>query len=229
MSNRKTALIVGASRGLGLGLVDAFLSRGWDVIATVRGAHGRAGPEALGVKGSLTILELDINAAEDVAALSKTLSGRVLDVLFVNAGVAPDPEIAVELVALESFVDTMITNALSPLRIIGALHALVHPEGIVAVMSSNMASINNNGGGGWETYRASKAALNQMLKSFAARHHDDRTYLCMSPGWVRTDMGGASAPLDVETSVRGVVAAMLARQGSGGVHFVDYRDQTVPW
>lgn len=229
MSDRKTALIVGASRGLGLGLVDAFLSRGWDVIATVRSAHGRAALEPFCGKGSLTVHELDINVAEDVADLSDALLGRGLDVLFVNAGIAPDPGIPVEQMTTESFVETMITNAVSPLKVIGAVHSLVHPKGTVAVMSSNMASISGNCGGGWETYRASKAALNQLLKSFAARSDDHRTYLCMSPGWVRTDMGGEAAPLDVETSARGVVDTMLARSGSGGIHFIDYRNQPVAW
>ena len=229
MPNRKVALIVGASRGLGLGLVRAFLSRGWEVIATVRSEHGRSALEDLASNGAVSIVHMDINVPEDIAAAREFLSGRRLDVLFVNAGVAIDPAIAVESVSTQDFVDVMVTNALSPMRVVGALHDLVDPDGVIAAMSSGMGSVNDNAGSGWEIYRASKAALNQMMKSFAARKADRRTVVAMSPGWVRTEMGGGEAPLDVETSAAGIVETLIARSGTGGVHFVDFRNETVAW
>lgn len=229
MPDRKVALVVGASRGLGLGLAHAFVSRGWEVIATVRSAHGRGALETLAGNGLVSIAHMDINKPEDLTALRKMLSARSLDVLFVNAGVAIDPSIAAETVSTQDFVDVMVTNALSPLRVIGALHDLVEPEGVVAAMSSDMGSINDNAGGGWEIYRASKAALNQMMKSFAIRKGDGRTYIAMSPGWVRTEMGGNGAPLDIETSGAGIAETLIARSGAGGIHFVDFRNQPLAW
>lgn len=223
---RKVALVVGASRGLGLGLAEAFLSRGFEVIATVRDERGRA---ALAGKGVHRIEALDINAAEEIVRLRNALLGSVLDVLFVNAGIANDPAAPIEAVPVEDFVDVMVTNALSPLRVVAALHGLVAPAGVVAVMSSDMGSVAGNAGSGWEAYRASKAALNQLMKSFAARHPDGRTYLALSPGWVRTDMGGDDAPLDVATSAAGIVETLVTRSGSRGIHFVDYRNETVAW
>ena len=101
-------------------------------------------------------------------------------------------------------------------------------DGVVVVMSSNLASIANNTDGGWEVYRASKASLNTLLRSYAARNSDDRkTYLALSPGWVRTDMGGPSAPLDVETSVTGMLSVIDKRRGNGGVAFVDDSNEAI--
>ncbi|AOF94453.1 SDR family NAD(P)-dependent oxidoreductase [Sinorhizobium sp. RAC02] len=229
MTDRKVALVVGASRGLGLGLVHAFMSRGWEVIATVRNEHGRSILKPLVDEGPVSIAHMDINVPDDIRVLRKKLSERSLDVLFVNAGVAIDPTIAVESISTQDFVDVMVTNALSPLRVLGALHDLVAPDGVVAAMSSGMGSINDNAGGGWEIYRASKAALNQMMKSFAVRKADGRTYITISPGWVRTEMGGGEAPLDIETSAAGVVETLIVRSGARGVHFVDFRNQPIAW
>ena len=103
-------------------------------------------------------------------------------------------------------------------------------DGVIVVMSSNLASIANITDGGWEVYRASKASLNSLLRSYASRHSDDRrTYLALSPGWVKTDMGGPDAPLDVETSVSGMLSVIDQRRGDGGVAFVDYLNNQIPW
>lgn len=229
VADRKVALIVGASRGLGLGLAKAFLAKGWDVVATVRDARGRLALDALAAGDRLSILMLDIMVADDIARVRRELDGRVLDALFMNAGIARDPAAAVEDAPVEDFVDVMLTNALAPLRVIAALHDQVKPAGVVAAMSSSMGSVSGNAGGAWEIYRASKAALNQLMKSFAARHTDGRTYLAVSPGWVRTDMGGDAAPLDIETSAAGIVETLVARAGTGGVHFVDFNNKIVAW
>lgn len=227
----KVALIVGASRGLGLGLVKAYLSRGWKVIATVRDERGRqALANAAGKDAALSIMQLDINKPDEIATLRQSLEGNELDVLFINAGIMNHPGATpIEDVSTDDFVNVMVTNAVSPMRVIAALHDLVKPQGVVAAMSSNLASISGNDSGGAEVYRASKTALNQLMQSFGLRQKGERTYLLVSPGWVRTDMGGESAPLDVETSAAGIVDTLAARYGTGGVHFVDYRNEIVPW
>lgn len=231
----QTALIVGASRGLGLGLAREYLRRGWQVIGTVRGANGAAGAERgrTGLHGlaceALTIETLDINEPDQVAALRERLRQRPLDLLFVNAGVANDPSERIGSVATETFVRVMTTNALSPMRVIEALAPLVRPGGTIAAMSSGLGSVADNRGGGWEVYRASKAALNTLMRSYAARAGGGHTLLLIAPGWVRTDMGGPSASLDVETSTRGIAQVIAQTAGGGGLRYVDYRGQTVPW
>ncbi len=97
-------------------------------------------------------------------------------------------------------------------------------------MSSRQGSISLNTNGGQDVYRASKSALNQLMRTFAARHPDDtRTLLLITPGWVQTELGGSRAPLTIEQSVPGVVDTITAHQGEQGLHFLDYRNQVVPW
>ena len=230
-SETPSALIIGASRGLGLGLAREYLARGWSVVATVR-SDARTGLHELAesANGRLAIERLEITDPAGIAALREHLSGRAFDLLFVNAGVSNGRAETVRDVSTEDFVRVLVTNALRPLRVVEALHDLVRPEGTVAAMSSGLGSVSNNESGGWEVYRASKAALNTLMRSFAARHADDpRTYAVVAPGWVRTDMGGPDAGLDVETSIRGVVDALAAQAGQGGLRYLDYQGQTVPW
>jgi NAD(P)-dependent dehydrogenase (short-subunit alcohol dehydrogenase family) len=148
----------------------------------------------------------------------------------VVAGVSNDIHEPIGLVSTEDFVRVMVTNALSPLRVVETLIDLVTPSGQVAVMSSELGSIADNTDGGWEVYRASKASLNTLMRCLVARRAGDtRTFYVVAPGWVRTDLGGKDAPLDIETSVRGVLRAMRARVGTRGLVFLDYRDEILPW
>ena len=227
----RIALIVGASRGLGLGLASEYLERGWRVIATVRGSrHTPLHDLAAASAGRLEIEEVDINARDDVANLRQRLDQRRLDLLFVNAGVAIDPDAAIGRVSTEDFVSVMVTNALSPMRVIEALHALVPPGGTIAAMSSDLGSVSANVDGGWEVYRASKAALNTLMRSFAARHAGDpRSLLLIAPGWVRTDMGGPQAELSIEESIPRVVDTVSAQAGIAGLQYLDYQGRIVPW
>jgi len=149
---------------------------------------------------------------------------------YVAAGVTNDTTQTIGEVATDEFVRVMVTNALSPLRVIEQFLDLVTPVGQVAVMSSELGSVTDNTDGGWEVYRASKASLNTLMRCLVARRTaDTRTYYVIAPGWVRTDMGGPSAPLDIDTSVRGVIYAMRARVGTRGLVFVDYRNELLPW
>lgn len=224
-------LLIGASRGLGLALARQWAGEGREVVATVRGASrtllhdlADADPEHVEIE------TLDITVPAQVAALRDRLTGRVFDLLFVNAGVTNQPEGAVAETSVEEFTRVMVTNALSPLRVIEALQDLVDPEGTIGVMSSGQGSVTNNERGGHEVYRGSKAALNTFMRSYAARHRDDRrTLVLMAPGWVRTDLGGADARLSIEESIPHVASTLDALRGSPGLHYVDYLGRTVPW
>lgn len=227
----RTVLIAGASRGLGLGLAREFRARGWSVIATERAAKPSLGLRALAdeAKDGVRIEALDVTDAASIAALADKLAGTALDLLFVNAGVSDDPTQTVGEITTEEFVRVMTTNALAPLKVIEAFAPRVAPEGTIAAMSSTLGSIELPPNGNFEVYGASKAALNKLLKSYAARAGGKRTILALMPGWVRTEMGGSQAPLDVETSARGLADTILAHAGAGGIAFVDYRNKTVPW
>jgi NAD(P)-dependent dehydrogenase (short-subunit alcohol dehydrogenase family) len=140
------------------------------------------------------------------------------------------PEETVGDVPTDTFVRLMVTNALSPMRVIETLRDLVAPGGTIAVMSSGQGSVANNTRGGFEVYRASKSALNQLMRSYAARRADDpRTLLLIAPGWVQTDLGGPAAPLTIDQSIPGVADAIEAQAGHGGLQYLDYRGQTVAW
>src|ERR1022692_3490359 len=227
----KTALIIGASRGLGYALSAEYLARGWQVTATVRGA-GRTGLHDLARSsdGRLVVETADITVPEEVAALHERLAQTTFDLLFVNAGVTNGPGETVADVSTDTFVRLMVTNALSPMRVVETLQDLVVPNGTIAVMSSGQGSVANNDKGGFEVYRASKSALNQLMRSFAARHAGDpHTLLLMAPGWVQTELGGPGAPLTVEESIPRVVDTIEKHSGEGGLQYLDYQGQTVRW
>jgi NAD(P)-dependent dehydrogenase (short-subunit alcohol dehydrogenase family) len=226
-----TVLIIGASRGLGYALAAEYLARGWRVTATVRGAERTALHDLADASAGRLIVEtVDITVPEQVAALRDRLAGTRFDLLFVNAGVTNAAEETVADVSTDTFTRLMVTNALSPMRVVEALRDLVPPGGTIAIMSSRQGSIASNSRGGFEIYRASKSALNQLMRSYAARHADDpRTHLLIAPGWVQTDLGGPAAPLTIDQSIPGVVDTITAQAGHGGLQFLSYQGETVPW
>ena len=234
---QKTVLLIGASRGLGFAMAAEYLQRGWRVIATVRGTStDQLRRLAEGSDGALEVETVDITVPEQVAALRARLGSRPsrddrqVDVLFVNPGVTNDDRETIADVSTEEFVRVMVTNALSPMRVIETLQGLVKPTGMMGVMSSGQGSLTNNTKGGHEVYRGSKAALNMFMRSFAARHRDDtRTLLLMAPGWVRTDMGGPEARLSIDESIPNLLNTMEAHEGRSGLHYLDYQGKVVPW
>ena len=224
-------LLIGASRGLGLALAEEFHRRGWHVVGTVRSSgRTRLHDLADGSGGRVEVETVDIAEPAQVAALHARLAARRFELLFVNAGVKNDDAETIADVATEEFVRVMVTNALSPMRVIERLRGLVVSGGTIGVMSSGQGSVANNVGGGYEVYRASKAALNTLMRSFAARTREEgATLLLMAPGWVRTDIGGARAPLAIEDSIPRLVGVMEAQAGKGGLQYLDYLGRTVPW
>jgi len=231
LSSNKKLLLIGASRGLGFALAEEYLKRGWHVVATERvGTKSRLHALLAASDGRLEIETVDIVYPDQVAALRARMASRKFDLLFVNAGVKNDDRETIADVSNDEFIRVMITNALSPMRVIETLQDLVVPSGTIGIMSSGQGSITNNENGNYEVYRGSKAALNMFMRSFAARHADDpRTLLLMAPGWVRTDMGGPQGRLSIEESIPNLANTMDAQAGKAGLQYLDYLGRKVPW
>ena len=173
-SSDKTLLLIGASRGLGFALAAEYLERGWRVVATERdGATSKLSDLVRAAEGRLEIENVDIVYPDQVAALRARLVSRKFDMLFVNAGIGVRETIAD--VSTDEFIRVIVTNALSPMRVVEILQDLVLPIGTIGIMSSGQGSITNNENGNYEVYRASKAALNMLMLAayYTARHADD--------------------------------------------------------
>jgi NAD(P)-dependent dehydrogenase (short-subunit alcohol dehydrogenase family) len=224
-------LIIGASRGIGLGLTREFVARGDEVTATVRSQSGAAELEALAAahRGRVKIETVDTTDTASGEALRDHLDGAMFDIVIINAGIG-GPSANPRTVDDEGFTRLFVTNALGPVRLAEILAAKVRPgTGVVGFMTSQLGSIGGNSGG-MELYRASKAALNSFTRSFAARHRNKGlTVLSLHPGWVRTDMGGPGADIDVETSARGLadVTKRAAKDRRDG--FFNYKGDELPW
>ncbi|WP_462401411.1 SDR family oxidoreductase [Pseudomonas sp. Marseille-QA0332] len=228
MSTSRTALIIGASRGLGLGLAQRFHKEGWNIIATVR---DRQNAQILGTLPGIRIETLDMNDTAQLDALQERLRGETLDLLFVNAGImGPQPQ-APESVTREDIGELFMTNAVSPIRVARRLAGQLRQDtGVLAFMSSVLGSVAIPDAGEICLYKASKAALNSMINSFVVQlQRPDLCVLAMHPGWVKTAMGGENAEIDVLTSTRGMLEQIKANAGKGGLRFIDYKGQALAW
>ena len=231
MSNGKTVLLIGASRGLGLGLAGELAQRGWQVIATVRDPARATALAALAERsGRIEIEKLDVDDVGQLESLATRLADRPLQMLFVNAGISGPRDQSVADLSRTDVAQVMWTNALSPVRIAGRLLPLVNTGGTVAFMSSILGSIAQNTSGGHELYRISKTSLNMLARGFAATAGKEKSLVVLNlhPGWVRTDMGGPSAPVGVDESVRGLVDVLEARRNPGHL-YLDYQGRELPW
>ncbi len=224
-----TILLAGANRGLGLGLAREYLGRGWQVVATARDPDKAKALHELrsAHQGALAVERLDVADPESGAALAGRLDGRTLDVLFVVAGVSGYKDVPIHEVPPEGVAREFVVNASGPVTLAETMQPLLAPNAPVVFMTSVLGSIAGNTTGGWELYRASKAALNMFASSYALRHRE-RPVIVMHPGWVRTDMGGPNAPVSVEQSARGMAEVIEART-TPGIAYLDYQGATLPW
>ncbi|GCD42392.1 SDR family NAD(P)-dependent oxidoreductase [Streptomyces paromomycinus] len=227
-----TALVIGASRGLGHAMAAEWFDRGWHVVGTVRDPRSRTPLHDLADRsgGRVDVEHLDIDEPGHLAPLHERLAHRRFDLLFVNAGTTNNEQTPIGAVPASDFVQVMLTNALGPLRVIEALDDLVTPTGLIGAMSSGQGSITDNTTAGREVYRGSKAALNMFLRSYANRQAATRrAFVLLAPGWIRTALGGPDAPFTVEESAPLLVDVLLSRLGTPGLAYLDRTGRTVPW
>ncbi len=233
MADPSLAVVIGANRGIGLGVVKEFLSRGWSVIATARRPDAAADLKALAAAhpDRLEIEPLDMTDPGQIDAFAGSMAGRTLDAVLINAGIpGPDHMSASKTTAAE-IGDLMFVNAIAPIRLARALAgSLRQSTGVLAFTSSIMGSVALTGDAYHELYRASKAALNLLSRGLWSEVKGrGLTLLNLHPGWVRTDMGGPSAPVGVAESARGLVGVIERERGLHHHAFIDFTGKTVAW
>lgn len=221
----RTALVIGASRGIGFEFVRQYRADGWRVIATARGEAALA---ALAELGAETI-PLDVADAASVATLGWRLDGEALDVAIYNAGVNSERTPGLAIIDTAEFDRVMHTNVLGAMHVAPLVLPLVEPTGgSFGFLSSRMGSISLMDTPRSWLYRTSKAALNMVVKavSLEARR---ATCVALHPGVVRTDMGGANADIGVETSVAGLRKLLDAPARERNGRFYNYDGAELSW
>ena len=220
-----TVLVIGASRGIGLEFVRQYGQAGSRVIATARDAAGLARLREQGAQA----LKLDVADPASISGLAWQLDGEKIDTAWQVAGVMGSRADAHQPPTQADFDHVMHANVLGAMQLIPQVAPLVEAaDGRMAFVSSTMGQIATVAGSNDWLYRVSKAALNMVVA--AAQHSYPRAILvCLHPGWVRTDMGGAGADIGVEDSVAGMrrVIAGLAAQDNG--RFLNYDGSEIPW
>ncbi|KAJ0180266.1 hypothetical protein K1T71_003670 [Dendrolimus kikuchii] len=243
----KSVLITGANRGLGLGMVKYLSEQNkvQKIIATCRTTSEELKTLSESNK-NLTILHLDVTNTSNFGNLTDQIAKLVgengLNLLINNAGVTTKFT-KLNLVKTEQLIDNLTVNTVAPIMLTKSLLPLLKqaaetnnnkPMGVqraaVINMSSILGSITQNDQGGFYPYRCSKAALNAATKSMSIDLKKDNILVaCMHPGWVRTDMGGKNAPLDVNTSVEGIFKT-IDKLGEGDTgKFLQYDGTELPW
>ena len=225
-----SVLITGCSRGLGLALAKQMAAHGWQVLAGVRhpaAAHALQTAARETTPGPIDILSLDVRSDDSVRAASEEAAAKIrgLDVLVNNAGVFPEEgNESLESLPLECFEEAFAVNVVGVARVtrlfLPLLTRAAHPR--VINISSLAGSVSGKEDSRYYCYSASKAALNMLTRTMAAELRPRGvTVVAVTPGWVKTEMGGPNAPLTVEESARSLAATIDRITHHDAGHFLD--------
>lgn len=228
-ASKPLAVVTGAKRGIGFGLVERLLARGERVLVFARDAETSRELVALQQKHpSLELLSGDVTQDADVARLVEHVGARGVSLLINNAGILiPEDELLPTTV--QSIRKSFEVNTLGPVRVTHALLPALKPASAKVIhITSLMGSIGDNESGGYYAYRMSKAALNMFAKSFS-KDYPTLTTAVLHPGWVKTEMGGPEAPTSISESTQGLLNVIdgLGPKDSGC--FKDFEGDTLPW
>lgn len=222
------ALILGASRGIGLEFARQYLEAGWTVYGTHRSEDDRVRLRDLGAQ----TLKLDVNDRNDIAGVAWQLDGEPIDVAIYNAGLyGPRSSTIQHPPDDQTFDNVMRTNVLGAMRVVPIVAPLLaRSRGTLAFLSSRMGSISEAGATYGTLYRVSKAAVNMVAKLSHAEYAPlGVRILSLHPGWARTDMGGPNADVEVSASVEGLRRVIREVHAFPGGSFFDYRGQSLAW
>lgn len=223
----KTILITGANRGLGLALAKQYQADAWRVLATCREPQAAAELKALG----LDPLELEVTSSASIAALKARLGDEPIDILFNNAGIYGPRGLELAELSKEVWLEVLAVNTIAPTLLTQAFAANVasSQDKLLVFMSSDMGSIQGSDGREY-IYRSSKAALNMVVATLAkALEPQGIRALAISPGWVRTDMGGEAAALAPEESASSMKKVLDSLPHGQSGAFLKYDGSTVAW
>ncbi|MBY5991377.1 SDR family oxidoreductase [Ferrimonas balearica] len=228
-----TVLITGANRGLGLEFVRQYAKRGWQVLACCRAPEQAEALQALANDlGGIEPMALDVTDESAINSLAASLKGRAIDHLILNAGVLGERCATLGEMTQAEWLSVLNINTVAPALLIQALsdNVAASEHKTIVGLSTRVASIADNGSGGMYAYRASKAALNQILVSAAhnLKAQGVKT-LAVHPGWVQTDMGGDKATFTPEQSVAGIIAVADSLTPGDSGQFRVFDGSTIPW
>ena len=229
-----TILVTGANRGLGLEFARQYSADGWQVFAACRAPHDARDLQGLAAESSerIRVIEMDVTDTASVRAAAAGLKSEAIDLLLNNAGVGGPGGQQLGGLDYSAWTRVLATNTLGPMRVSEAFldNVANSRERKIVTITSGMGSIEDNTSGGRYAYRSSKAAVNMVMKSLAVDTAPRGiTCVVMSPGWVRTDMGGPGGKLEPAESVKAMrsVIAKLRPEDSG--RFLSYTGRTYPW
>ena len=228
-----STLITGANRGIGLELCRQYAADRWTVHACCRNPGEATELRQLAESGSrVTVHALDFTDGKQIRSVASAVGDAPIDILINNAGVYGKPDGGFGDIDDRVWLYTLKVNTLAPLHVSEAFAGNVarSERRVIAVMTSRMGSIDDNTSGGSYIYRSSKAAVNMIVKSMAV-DLAGRGIVCvvLHPGWVRTDMGGRSAPLAVDKSVAGLRQVLSGLKPSDSGRFFGWDGAEVPW
>lgn len=235
MQEPKALLITGANKGLGLEFVRQFSEKKYQVYCCCRDLHKCGALLQLARRFPyIKVFQVDVTNTEQIEALADELKDKPLDVLINNAGIfgVRDEHIGGDPIDVNSMLEVFKTNAIAPVKITEALlpNLCLGKDKKIVAISSSMGSLNNISTGGDPAYRASKAALNALMKtmSFDLRELGLQVLL-LHPGWVKTDMGTNAAPLSPAESITGMIKVIESFSGNSEAMFLNYKGEPVPW
>jgi NAD(P)-dependent dehydrogenase (short-subunit alcohol dehydrogenase family) len=219
----RTALVTGANRGIGLALCRRLKERGRDVIAVCRKSSPEL--EALGVRVEAGV---DVTSDDAVSDLARRLTGVALDEIICNAGILRED--GLDDGAYSEIRAQMEVNAIAPVRVVAALRRNVRRGGKIALITSRMGSIGDNGSGGYYGYRMSKAALNAAGVSLARDLKSSGIAVAiLHPGFVRTQMTEGSGNIDPDEAAAQLVDRLEALSLETTGTFWHANGQVLPW
>ena len=228
-----SVFITGTTRGIGLELTRQFLDTGSKVFAGARNTESDALQSLKAAHGDqLQLLTLDVTDNTQITKAAAALAGQPLSLLINNAGLFRSRSDDVESLSDKTWLQEFHVNAVAPFMVTRALRGnlAAADNALVAMISSKMGSMADNTSGGAYSYRSSKAALNAVTVCLAQDLAGDGTrVVALHPGWVRTDMGGANAPVDASQSASGLRKVMIGIDETQNGGFFDHTGAAIPW
>jgi len=228
-----TVLITGANRGIGLEFCRQYAKQGWQVLACCRQPEQAVELNQLANSMSVEVHKIDVTNRKGIDELANRLKNQTIDLVIANAGIYGDSSgHGFGNLHYENWIKTLETNVLGAVKVIEALlpNLRLSNKPRIAVLSSQMGSIDDNSSGGSILYRSSKAALNATMKSIAIDLESEGVgVLIFHPGWVQTDMGGTYALINTKTSVTGMVEQISCFNMQNTGQFIKYDGSLLPW